>query len=129
MYKANFLKWILDGEALDIKTYPIDTYLKNNPDFDPDSEFIQRTAIIRQIELPFAPFIGLDVAGEFNGFYFKSGEIISITWDNDTQSFNCFLKSTFPTKSWNEVYDYNYNLKSHLERGWEISASIDDEEN
>jgi len=126
MYKVNFYKYILDGELLDIKTATLGNYLRNNPDFDPEVEFDQRSCVERQIELPFAPYIGLTVTGEFDDHHLNTGAITEVTWDNDNQCFACFLKSEFPLKSWNYEYDHDYYLNSALQHGWNCIETTDD---
>ena len=128
MYKVNFYKWILDGEIIDIKT-SMDNYLRKNPDFDPECEFDERTCLTRQIELPFTPYIGLNIVGEFGGGYFNSGEILTVTWDNDNQCFECILKSEFPTRSWNYDYDHDYLLENAIRSGWTVIVDSNNNNN
>ena len=127
MYKIIFYKDILDGELVDIKTAILGNYLRNNPDFDPDNEFHHRTSIERKIELPFPPFIGLTVIGDFVGHHLNTGKIIEVNWHNDDQCFVCFLKNEFPLKSNGYVYDHDYYLNRALETGWTCIHTSDDD--
>ncbi len=123
MYKIQLIKDILDGDMLDTSPHTLEDYLNDHPDFDPKNSCVCRATVQRMIELPFPPFIGLKLTGDFNDKHLLVCKIIDVEWDNYFSQFICQVNSDFPHKRWDYVYDYDHYLKQAEDYGW---TNIDD---
>lgn len=105
---------------LDIWTHPRELVEEQLKDFDSDVDHGVKVAILeKELELPFAPFIGLEVRlAEW-----ECTELISVKWVEEDYRFRCRVEGKYPKEqSARNFYDmvttYEDLLEMALECGW-----------
>jgi hypothetical protein len=77
------------------------------------------THLFRDIELPFSPFVGLEIS--FRGW--SSGKAEKVTWDFDSERFVVEVKDEVPFSSTDYDFTVEWLLQHALKQGWLNHAS------
>ena len=92
----------------------VEFYIRSNEEEELTIPF---AVAYREIELPFAPFIGLRF--DFGRMGAVNLPTMQIVWDDNEQSFRCRLEDELPGDGI-ETFDYIGLKQYHAEHGWTI---------